>query len=176
MRTEVAVDIHAPISAVWADVSDLTSHVNWMKDAKEIRLRSSSHEGVGTEFECLTQVGPLRTLDVLRVTEWIQGNRITMEHLGTIHGTGTIALTAFGSITHVIWSEEITFPWWLGGNCTGMLAKPVLHELWSSNLQRLKRICEEKYRIAQASPGANRRDVIEHEKESADGQRNEEEE
>ncbi len=144
MRTRVAVDIHCHIGEVWERVSDLTSHVTWMQDAKEIRLRSLQHEGMGTEIECLTQVGPFRTRDVLRVTDWKPRSRITMEHLGSIKGTGTIALEAYGSTTHVVWTEEILFPWWIGGSFTGAAAKLILHEVWASNLHRLKRICEEK--------------------------------
>ncbi len=146
MRTRVAVDIHCHIADVWDDVRDLTSHVNWMQDAKEIRLRSPQHEGVGTEIECLTQIGPLRTKDVLRVTDWKAGSSITMEHLGSVKGTGTLELKAYGSSTHVVWTEEIHFPWWSGGGLAGAAAKPVLHEIWAANLQRLKRICEEKDR------------------------------
>lgn len=150
MRTQVVIDIHIHIADVWQEVSDLTSHVTWMHDAKEIRLRSAQHEGVGTEIECLTQVGLLSTVDILRVTSWKPRESITMEHLGSVKGTGTLSLKAFGSTTHVTWTETVYFPWWAGGSVTGAVAKPILHEIWASNLQHLKRKCEEKYRTAQS--------------------------
>ena len=59
VRIEVATDIDAPPATVWAVLEPVESHVEWMADAERITFRTEQHRGVGTEFECLTRVGPL---------------------------------------------------------------------------------------------------------------------
>ena len=56
--------------AVWADVSQIASHVDWMADAIAIRFTSLTTAGVGTTFECKTKIGPFKLTDVMEITEW----------------------------------------------------------------------------------------------------------
>ena len=70
VRIRVCTTIKAAPADVWDLVAQIDRHVDWMRDAERITFRTARREGVGTEFECLTRVGPLHTTDVLRVTEW----------------------------------------------------------------------------------------------------------
>ena len=60
--TDIRVEIQIPASpeAVWADVRDIGSHVEWMHDAEAITFTSPIEAGVGTTFDCATRIGPIR--------------------------------------------------------------------------------------------------------------------
>ena len=123
---------------VWRAVEDISTHVEWMRDAVEIRFLTEQRAGVGAEFWCLTKVGPLRNRDVLRVTEWVPGEVMGIEHTGVVTGIGRFTLVPEGRGTRFCWEEILRFPWWMGGAAGERAAKPVLGRVWRSNLRRLK--------------------------------------
>jgi hypothetical protein len=41
-----------------------------------------------------------------------------------------------------IWSEELTFPWRMGGSAGAIAAAPILRAVWNRNLRNLKRLVE----------------------------------
>ena len=55
----VSVVVPAPPDRVWADLSDLSTHVEWMRDAESIDFVSERTSGVGTVFDCATTGGAL---------------------------------------------------------------------------------------------------------------------
>jgi carbon monoxide dehydrogenase subunit G len=137
--------IAAPPARVWDELSDIAGHVGWMADAESIRFTSDRHHGVGTTFECVTRVGPLRTVDRMAVTGWRDGREIGVRHEGLVTGEGSFTLEPAGpGHTTVSWSERLTFPWYLGGPVTALLAKPVLRRIWRGNLRRLAARCTPK--------------------------------
>ena len=139
MRLRTCITIDAPPAAVWADVSRIDSHVEWMRDAKSIRFQSKRHAGVGTEFECVTGIGPLVTTDVLTVTEWRPRRAIGISHEGAVRGQGRFTLRRKrGGRTRFCWDERLQFPVWMGGRLGELLAWPVLLAIWRGNLRRLK--------------------------------------
>jgi hypothetical protein len=93
--------------------------------------------GVGTTFDCLTKIGPLRTTDRMVITEWEparHGDRAPWPvhrhrpvHAGTVSAGGT----------RFTWTEQIRFPWWMGGPAGAAAAEPVLRRVWLGNVQRL---------------------------------------
>ncbi len=137
------IDIKRPMryepSRVWEVLSDLERQTTWMKDAEEITFVSDQRRGTGTKMEVLTVVGPLRTNDIIEVTDWVEGSHIDVVHIGLVKGTGRLAVTtADDGGTIVRWTEETRFPWWLGGPITGFVAKPILRSIWKANLARLE--------------------------------------
>jgi hypothetical protein len=48
---KVSTLIDAPPGPVWADVSQIASHVEWMDDAVAIRFTSERQAGVGATFD-----------------------------------------------------------------------------------------------------------------------------
>jgi uncharacterized protein YndB with AHSA1/START domain len=139
----ISVVIDRPPNDVWEDVRHIASHVEWMADAYEIRFLSEQREGVGTRFECLTRVGPLRTTDVMEITAWDPGRRMGVRHQGVVTGEGAFTLEPVaGNRTEFRWSEQLRFPWWLGGRLGERAGGPVLRLIWKRNLTRLRRRLE----------------------------------
>ncbi|HEX6422028.1 MAG TPA: SRPBCC family protein [Acidimicrobiales bacterium] len=133
----VETTIEAPPEAVWRRLADIADHVSWMADAAAIRFTGDQRAGVGTTFECETRVGPLRTLDVMEVTEWRDGEFMGVRHRGLVTGTGRFVLEPAGAgRTRLVWAEHLRFPWWMGGPVGAVLARPVLRALWRGNLRR----------------------------------------
>jgi hypothetical protein len=137
-KIRVATILDAPPDAVWADVADVASHVDWMADATAIRFLSTQTSGTGTRFECDTKLGPITLTDVMEITEWSPGRAMGVRHTGLVTGTGRFTLKkATGSRTQFQWKEKLIFPWWMGGPVGAFLSKPVLAAVWRRNLTRL---------------------------------------
>ncbi|MEE9414765.1 MAG: SRPBCC family protein [Acidimicrobiales bacterium] len=139
MRIVVSTLLDATPEQVWADISNLASHVEWMHDATEIRFTSAVHTGLGTTFECDTKVGPLSTTDEMTITSWEPGRSLGVRHSGVVTGVGEFTLEAEGLGTRFTWDEELTFPLWLGGGFAAAASKPVLKAIWTRNLAGLRR-------------------------------------
>jgi Polyketide cyclase / dehydrase and lipid transport len=143
VRIRVGITIDAPPDDTWRIVAPIEHHVDWMADADTIRFTGKQTRGVGTTFDCLTRVGPLRLTDRMTITEWEPGRLMGIEHRGVVTGRGRFVLRRrLGGRTRFTWNERLTFPWWLGGKVGGILAKPVLRAIWRRNLRRLKAIVE----------------------------------
>jgi hypothetical protein len=139
VRLRTCITIDAPPAAVWADVKRIDRHVEWMRDARSIVFRSRRRTGVGTEFECVTGVGPLVTTDVLVVTEWRPRRAMGISHRGAVRGNGRFTLRRQrGGRTRFCWRERLRFPLWMGGPVGEVFAWPLLRRVWSGNLRRLK--------------------------------------
>jgi carbon monoxide dehydrogenase subunit G len=137
-RIRVQATVAAPREAVWDRLADIGDHVTWMADADAIRFLGERHTGVGTTFECETRLGPLRTLDVMQVISWRPPTEIGVRHQGLFSGVGRFRLEEAGADrTRVVWDEDLSFPWWLGGPVGATLARPVLRAVWRGNLRRL---------------------------------------
>ena len=59
-RVHVSADYDASPDTVWQALEVVDSHVDWMADAETIRFLTEQTSGVGTRFECITKVGPIR--------------------------------------------------------------------------------------------------------------------
>jgi uncharacterized protein YndB with AHSA1/START domain len=142
IELHLCVDIAQPPPAVWAAIERIETHVEWMADAESITFRSDQRSGVGTEFTCRTRVGPLRTTDLMTVTEWVPGDAMGIEHRGVVTGAGRFTLTPHERGTRFCWDEELRFPWWIGGPVAEHVARPVLRRVWRQNLERLRSLVE----------------------------------
>jgi hypothetical protein len=139
----VSIVIAAPPTDVWHVIEPIERHVDWMTDAESITFTTAARRGVGTRFDCVTRIGPLRTTDRMRVTEWVPGEAMGIEHTGVVTGKGRFTLIAREpDSTRFMWSEDLTFPWWMGGGVGAVVAAPVLRAVWKRNLGRLKQLAE----------------------------------
>jgi hypothetical protein len=128
----------APPAVVWSVIEPIERHVEWMADAVSITFTGTQRRGVGTDFECLTRIGPLRTVDRMSVVEWEPGRAMGIVHRGLFTGTGRFTLEPVGDDrTCFTWTEHLAFPLWLGGNLGAGAARPVLRRVWRANLDRL---------------------------------------
>ena len=143
-RIRVSTIIDAPPPRVWDEVRHIDRHVDWMADAVEIRFTSRRRSGVGTTFDCLTKVGPIRLTDQMEVTEWRDGKLMGVRHVGLVTGTGRFTVTkARGGRTRFTWDERLRFPWWMGGKIGERLGgNIVMKAIWRRNLKGLKRLIE----------------------------------
>lgn len=143
-RIRVGVTIDAPIRRVWDAVKDVDTHVDWMAEARALSLVKGRPNRVGAVYECLTVVGPLRTVDVMEVTEWRRGRTIGVRHVGVVTGVGRFTLRRRPrGRTRFTWDERLVFPWYLGGPVGAFAGGRVLEVVWSRNLRRLKGMVED---------------------------------
>jgi carbon monoxide dehydrogenase subunit G len=139
MAVVVSIEIAAPIEEVWAHAADFATHDEWMADAAEIEFMTDERSGVGTTMAVETKVGPLRTVDVIEVTDMEAPHRITVSHKGLFTGTGEFRLESVGELkTRFTWDERLDFPWYFGGPIGAAVAKPILSTIWRGNLRRLR--------------------------------------
>jgi len=138
-RIRVSTVLDAPPEVVWADLEDISTHVEWMRDAVAIRFTSPHRSGVGTTFDCDTKVGPFRLTDRMEITEWRPGEAMGVRHVGLVTGDGVIRLRKRrGGRTRLTWSERLVFPWWMGGPIGGWAAVPVLWLVWRGSMRNLR--------------------------------------
>lgn len=138
-RLRVSTLLDADPATVWADLADISSHVEWMRDAVSIEFDDEQREGVGTSFVCATKVGPFRLNDHMLITRWDPERAMGVRHTGLVTGNGVIRLRARrGGRTRLTWSERLTFPWWMGGPVGAWAATPVLWLVWRGSMRNLQ--------------------------------------
>ena len=141
----VSVEIDAPTDRVWEIVEPVERHVDWMADAVAIRFTGEQTRGIGTTFECDTKVGPISLVDKMEITDWEPGERMGVRHSGVVTGSGHFTLEPIdlGRRTRFTWTEELVFPWWLGGPLGALVGgRVVMGAIWRRNLRALARIVE----------------------------------
>ena len=139
-RITVAIDLAAAPARVWEIVEPIERHVDWMADAVAIRFETDQTRGVGTRFLCDTKVGPIRLTDRMEITEWVPGSSMGVRHTGLVTGSGVFTLASLddGRRTRFTWSEDLRFPWWLGGRLGELIGgNLVMKAIWRRNLRRL---------------------------------------
>lgn len=144
-KITVSTDLDASPDRVWSIVEPIERHVDWMADAVAIRFETEQTRGVGTAFLCDTKVGPIRLTDHMRITEWVPGEAMGVEHTGLVTGTGVFTLEPLdgGRRTRFTWSETLRFPWWLGGRLGELVGGNVIMKaIWRRNLKSLKALVE----------------------------------
>ena len=142
-RLRVSTVLDAPPEVVWADLEDISTHVEWMRDAVAIRFTSPHRSGVGTTFDCDTKVGPFRLTDRMEITEWRPRAAMGVRHVGIVTGSGRFTLRrARGGRTRFTWKERLVFPWYLGGPLGAVVGGEVLRLVWKRNLRNLRRRIE----------------------------------
>jgi Polyketide cyclase / dehydrase and lipid transport len=141
-RIVTAVVIAAAPEAVWQMASDLAAQPDWMGDAVAIRFVTLQTSGAGVVMDCDTRIGPIRLTDRMVVTQWAEGRAIAIRHEGLVSGTGRFTIEPDLAGTRFTWSEDLRFPWWLGGLVAASAARPVLAAIWRRDLRRLRMLAE----------------------------------
>jgi hypothetical protein len=141
-RIVTAAQIAATPLAVWQVASNLAAQPEWMHDAVAIRFVSPQTSGVGAVLDCDTRIGPIRLTDRMVVTHWVERREIAIRHQGLVSGTGRFTIEPDRADTRFTWSEDLRFPWWLGGPVAGAAARPVLAALWRRDLRKLRMLAE----------------------------------
>lgn len=130
----------APPRDVWRVVADLGGHARWQVDVREIQFTSPEHRGLGTTYDCDTQLGPIRTRIPMTVVEWRERKAVSVSYQGQLSGRGRISLhRRRRQRTKVTWSARIRLPWFLGGPVGAIAAAQLLRVVWTRNLTNLAR-------------------------------------
>lgn len=147
-QIRVSIELEASPDAVWEILEPVERHVDWMADAVAIRFLDDQTRGVGTRFDCETKVGPIRLTDRMEITRWDPGRAMGVRHTGIVTGTGEFELEGLdlGRRTRFSWTEELRFPWYLGGRLGELIGgRFVMSAIWRRNLRELRAIVEERH-------------------------------
>jgi Polyketide cyclase / dehydrase and lipid transport len=136
------VVIRASPAAVWQLASDLAAQPEWMRDLVAVRFASAQTAGLGVVMDCDTRIGPFRLTDRMVVTAWEERQAIAIRHEGLISGTGRFRFEPDRYGTRLTWTEDLRFPWFLGGPAAAAAARPVLAATFRRDLTLLKRLAE----------------------------------
>ncbi len=144
-RICVSIDINAGTQRVWEIVEPIERHVDWMADAVAIRFKTDHTRGTGTQFYCDTKVGPINLVDEMTITSWVPHKAMGVTHTGVVTGIGEFTLEPLSpTSTRFVWTEELVFPWWLGGNLGALTGGHiVMKAIWRKNLRNLKKLAEQ---------------------------------
>jgi len=145
-RISVSNEIDASPARVWQVIEPIEHHVDWMLDAKSIRFDGEQRRGVGTRFVCETRIGPITLHDRMEITDWEPERRMGVRHAGVVTGSGVFELSPIDldRRTRFTWTEELRFPWYLGGRLGERLGgRWVLASIWRRNLKALARLVEQ---------------------------------
>ena len=140
-RITVSIELPATPARVWEVVEPIEQHTEWMADAVAIRFVNEQRRGVGTKFLCDTKVGPIRLTDHMEITAWEPERLMGVTHTGVVTGTGqfTSEQAATAGHSNFTWSEELHFPWWLGGAIGEVVGGSlVMKTIWRRNLKKLR--------------------------------------
>lgn len=140
----VSIELDAATDEVWALLEPVERHVDWMADAVAIRFTGEQTRGVGTQFVCDTKVGPFRLADEMEITVWEPGVEMGVTHRGLVTGTGSFRLESIDldRRCRMIWSETLSFPWWMGGPIGARIGGAVLTRIWNRNLASFRRLVD----------------------------------
>lgn len=140
-RILITMPMPASAPRVWDLLADLDTHDQWMRDAESVEITTTQRRGLGVRMDVATKIGPFRTLDVMEVTGWEEGRSIEVRHEGVVSGQGILSVEPVGDERSVVtWTEDLEFPWYLGGPITAWFARPVLRWVWRANLRGLARL------------------------------------
>ena len=140
---ETAVIVRRPRREVFERLARLEAHADWMGDAASITFLTHQRQGVGTEMLVETRVGPLKSGDRMRITEWRVGEVIGITHLGEVKGEGLMQLTDYGAgWTLLRWTERLRLPARFGGALGELAAAPILRMIFRADLARFAKLVE----------------------------------
>jgi uncharacterized membrane protein len=112
-RLDNSIDINAPPETVFAYLTDVESHPEWVKWTKEAEVTSVEKTGLGATSTRRMQVGPRKeTVDAI-VTEFKQDEFVTWKHTRGMEMTDRLSVVPFKEGSKVAWSIDYTPP--MGG-------------------------------------------------------------
>lgn len=144
MRFHVDVETSAPREVVWDVLVDWERQPEWMLDAKDVQVLSPHREGTGVTILCPTNLLGVTVDDTMRVTEWVEHERLAVVHLGRIiTGSGAFELTDHGNGTAVRWWEDVDPPLGRFGEWGATtFVQPILERIFTASLRRLVALAE----------------------------------
>ena len=149
-RLALAVEVEAPVEAVWAAVTDWPGQSRWMLGTR-VRATTMGAEGapgrgVGGGIEARTGLGRSRrlgVLDTMVITHWDPPRRCAVRHTGrVIRGAGYFAFVPVPGPTpktRFVWAEEVLLPFGPLGVLGWAVLRPLLAAGVRTSLRGLAR-------------------------------------
>jgi uncharacterized membrane protein len=109
-RLDNAIDIKAPKDKVFAYISDVRTHPEWVKWTKSAEVTSAEPKGVGATASGVMQVGARKEKIETIVTEYKEGEYFTRRSTKGMELTDRLAVVTLGDTTKVAWSVEYKPP------------------------------------------------------------------
>ena len=138
-RLDNSIDIKAPADQVFAFVSDITTHPEWVKWTKEAQVTSLDRSGVGSTTAGVMQVGPKKEKIETLTTEFKEGQFVTRRNTRGMDMTDRLSVLPFGDGTKVAWSIDYSPPMGSMGKLMDMLfMERLFDQLMKDSLNNLK--------------------------------------
>lgn len=109
-RLDNSIDIKAPIDTVFAYLTDVTAHPEWVKWTKDAEVTSVEKAGLGVTTSELRQVGPRKERVETIVTEYKPNEFFTRRNTRGMDMTDRLSVVPFGEGTKVAWSVDYVPP------------------------------------------------------------------
>jgi uncharacterized membrane protein len=138
-RLDNSIDIKAPVDQVFAFVSDITTHPDWVKWTKDAEVTSLDRNGVGSTTAGVMQVGPKKEKIETLTTEYKDGQFVTRRNTRGMEMTDRLSVLPFGEGTKVAWSIDYSPPMGSMGKLMDMLfMERLFDQLMKDSLTNLK--------------------------------------
>jgi uncharacterized membrane protein len=139
-RLDNAIDIKAPRDKVFAYISDVTTHPEWVKWTKQAEVTSLPGQlGVGATDTGIMQVGPKKERIEAIVTEYKDGQLFTRRHTRGMEMTDRLAVVNTPEGSKVAWTIEYTPPMGAMGQLMDVIFMSTLfNQLMEDSLTNLK--------------------------------------
>jgi uncharacterized membrane protein len=138
-RLDTSIDIKAPVDQVFAFVSDVTTHPDWVKWTKDAEVTSLDRNGVGSTTAGVMQVGPKKEKIETLTTEYKDGQFVTRRNTRGMEMTDRLSVLPFGEGTKVAWSIDYSPPMGSMGKLMDMLfMERLFDQLMKDSLTNLK--------------------------------------
>jgi hypothetical protein len=140
----VAVDVGAPVEAVWDAVTDWPGQGRWMLGTRVEVDGPGDGRHLGARLTAVTGVGPLGVTDRMEIVEWEPPRRCVVRHLGkVVRGDGVFEVHPLGpGRAQFVWSELLDLPLGLLGRLGWPLVRPVFRLGVRVSLDRMARQVE----------------------------------
>jgi hypothetical protein len=159
-RTEltVTVDVGAPAGLVWDTAMDWPRQGEWIL-ATRVEVTAGDGRSVGSQVRAVTGLGargPLRVVDTMVVTEWVDRPggpwRCRVRHTGRlVRGEGVFEVVELGpSRCRFHWVELLDLPLGPLGRAGWPLVRPALRAGLQRSMRRMAAYCERAYRAGAA--------------------------
>lgn len=138
-RLDNSIDIKATPDQVFAYLSDVTTHPEWVKWTKDAEVTSVEPKGVGATSSEVMQVGPKKETVETLTTEYKEGQFMTRRHTRGLEMTDRMSVLPFGDGTKVAWSIDYSPPMGSMGKLMDLLfMERLFDQLMKDSLTNLK--------------------------------------
>jgi uncharacterized membrane protein len=138
-RLDNSIDIKAPPETVFAYLTDITSHSEWVKWIKDAEVTSVEKTGLGVTSSEKRQVGPRKETVETIVTEYKANEFFTRRNTRGMEMTDRLSVVPFGDGTKVAWSVDYVPPMGAMGKMVDMLfMERLFDQLAKDSLDLLK--------------------------------------